>query len=386
MSHFIAPDSAPPTILLVEDTPLLLQGAERTLRHEGYDVLRATNGEEALAVLARADRAPDLIISDIEMPKMDGLALLRAVRHNPVWLGIPFVFLTDSDSPEYMGQAALLGADDYLLRPLDRSRLLFVMRSKLTRQAELLDHIWKQQRALDTAKNELTLMVAHELRTPLVGMQMAIEILSRGVDTVSRSQLQEMLDVIRAGSTRMSRLVEQAILFVILESGALAESIAAESIPSPVRDAVIGAIDRARQFDYRRKENEIHFEELDPDALVLCDLSALKHALAELIANANAFATPENPVQLTQWVSKGRVWVTVTDYGPGIPEGELAHVFEPYRQVERRKHEQQGIGIGLVLARGIIEAHGGTFELCSVTDRGTQVIVGLPVCNSFQAE
>lgn len=381
-----ASDAGPATILLVEDSPILRQGGERTLREEGYQVLLAANGQEALEVLARTAHPPDLIISDIVMPKLNGLELLRAVRQNPAWRAVPFLLLTESDSAEHMRQALLLGADDYLLRPMDRSRLLFVIRLRLNRQAELLESILQQQNALDNAKSELTLMVAHELRTPLVGIQMAAEILSRELDTVSRAQLQEMIEVISAGSTRMHRLVEQAIMFVLLDTGALAESVAEQSRPNPIRDAVVGAIARARQFDYHRKESNIVFNELDAGASVLCDLAALKHAFAELIANANTFARPGSPVQLTQWVSDGRVWLTVTDYGPGIPESELSHVFEPYRQFERRKHEQQGIGVGLVLARGIIEAHGGSFELCSVTDRGTQVIVGLPVYDESALE
>lgn len=379
-------DSAPATILLVEDSLILRRGAERTLREEGYQVLTAANGQEALDVLARIARPPDVIISDIVMPELGGLELLRAVRQNPTWRAIPFLLMTESKAPEHMRQAVLLGADDYLLRPMDRSRLLLVIRLRLNRQAALLESIRQQQSALHKAKSEFTLMVAHELRTPLVGIQMAIEILSRGSDTLSRAQFQDMMEVISASSARMNRLVEQAIMFVLLDSGALAESIADQSTPNPIRAAVIGAIARARQFDYHRKENEIVFSELDFGASVLCDLTALKHAFAELIANANMFAKPGSPVQLTQWVSNGRVWLTVTDYGPGIPESELSHVFEPYRQIERRKHEQQGIGIGLVLARGIIEAHGGTFELSSVTDRGTQVIVGLPLCDGSATE
>lgn len=331
-------------------------------------------------------RPPDLIVSDITMPTMNGLDLLRAVRQNPSWLAIPFVFLTDCDDPEMMRQAYSLGADDYLLRPLDRDRLLLILGSKLKRQAELQAQTRAKQRALDAARDELTLMVAHELRTPLVGIRMATEILAREGNTLDPQQFREILEIIHSGEARMARLVEQAIMFVMLQSGALAESIATQSIPSPVRGAVIGAIARARQFDYRHKDTPIQFDELDPDALVLCDLGALTHALAELLANAIAFATPGSPVQVTQWVSDERVWLTVTDYGPGIPAEELPHVFEPYRQVNRRKYEQQGIGIGLVLAREIIEAHHGTFELCSVTDRGTQVIMGLPLCRECEDE
>lgn len=370
------------TILLAAQEPALQHGVRHLLLKEGFDVLVSTDGRQALETLNTRKQPPDLIVSDVDLPPQDGLEFLRTIRANRSWLTIPFLFLTDRHEFESLRQAYLLGADDLLHVPMDRERFLFAIRSKLKRYAELRAQIDQQQRALDEARHEFASMVAHELRTPLASISMAAEILARHFGGRSLPEVQEIIDVMEHGSVRMTRVVEQMVLYMTLESGALKESISAHLRPSPVRDAVIGAIDRARQFHYRGWKNLVHFDELDPNALIWCDLGAVKHALAEVISNAITFAAPDQPIQLTQWVSDGRVWVTVTDYGPGISAEDLLRVFEPYRQVERRKHEQQGIGIGLPLARGIIEAHGGIFELCSVVNRGTQVIIGLPVCEA----
>lgn len=367
-------------ILIAAGKPLLRNGMRQLLESEGYGVVSAADAEQALTTLRNAPDLPDLIVSDVELPPDDGFKFLRAVRQNPDWLVIPFLILTEHTGLDAIREGYLLGADDCLAKPLDRERFLLIVRSKLKRQAELLERIERQETALKAAKRSLAHMVAHELRTPLVSIRMAVEILAREANRLDAKQIQEMIDALQNGSVRMSRVVEQIVLFTTLESGALQESLQDDLHPSPVRSAVIGAIDRARQFSYRQHENPVQFDELDPGALVQCDLGALKHALAEVISNAMAFSGPQELVHVLQWVSDGRVWVTITDYGPGIPEAELPHVFQPYHQIERHKYEQQGIGIGLPLARGIIEAHGGTFELCSVSGRGTQIIIGLPVC------
>jgi two-component system sensor histidine kinase/response regulator len=369
----------PTTILVVDDNPALLRSVERLLRMEGFRVLLAIDGEEAMQQLGAADYPPDLIVSDIAMPAMDGFEFFKAVRQHEEWLDVPFLFLTARDRIEDLRLGYSLGADDYLVKPLDQERLLLVIRSKLKRRAELLEHIQIQQQALDAVKRELSLMVAHELRTPLVSIRMVADILSREMDRMSPDQVQDMLDMMQTGSLRLSRLVEQMVLFVQIQSGSLADSIGAHVRPGLVREAIADAVDRARQFSYRQHEIRLRFEELDPDTLVNGDMGSLKQALAELLSNAITFSPAHEEVQVTQWVADSMVWITVTDKGPGIPPEELEHVFEAYHQHNRRQHEQQGVGIGLTLARAIIEAHGGTLSLHSVVGEGTQATVGLPV-------
>lgn len=368
------------TILVAAGKPSFRHGVQYVLQKEGFEVWLAADRDEALAALRKAPYTPHLIISDVDLPPCDGLEFLRTIRENGAWLGIPFLFLAEQDELEFARQGYLLGADDCLTKPLDREQFLLIIRGKLKRSAELQEHLAAQRSTLEAAKSAFTLMVAHELRTPLVSISMAADILSRQISGLGLTEFQDMIDIMLSGSVRISRVVEQVILYIALDSGALHETLAAGVRASPVRDAVIGAIDRARQFSYVHRENPVQFDELDPDALVQCDLAALKHALAEVICNAMAFSRPDKPVQITQWVSDGRVWVTITDYGPGIPADELPYVFQPYRQLNRQTYEQQGIGLGLPLARGIIEVHGGAFEFCSVLDRGTQVIISLPLC------
>jgi signal transduction histidine kinase len=369
----------PPLILFVDDNPALLRSVDLLLRMEGYTVMLAADGVEALALLESADALPHLIISDVAMPNMDGFELFRAVRARDEWIDIPFLFLTARDQMEDLRQGYALGADDYVVKPLDQERLLMIIDSKLKRRAELLDHIQSQQVALDAAKRELAQMVSHELRTPLVSISMVTEILSRGLDQMDEDQIHSMLASMQSGSARLTRLVEQMVMFVQLQSGALVDSIRRQQRPSSVNEIIAGAVDRAQMFDHRRNSIPVNLEGLGEDVQISGDFGALVHALAEIVANAVAFSPPDGIVTVQHWTTGDTVSIVVRDEGPGIPAADCERVFQPYHQINRRRYEQQGVGIGLALAKGIVDAHDGVLKLESAPRRGTEVMLRLPV-------
>lgn len=367
-----------PVILVVDDNPVLLSSIERLLRMEGYYVLLAQTGETALSRLGMAQPRPDLIISDIAMPGMDGFELFESVRQRSEWLDIPFLFLTARDQTEDLRRGYTLGADDYLVKPFDQERLLLVIESKLKRRAVLQEHLQMQQHALDHVKRDLSMMVAHELRTPLVSISMVADILSQEIDEMGEAQRREMLDTMQGGSMRLFRLVEQMVMYVQLQSGALTQALQQYVHPCAARDLILGGVERARRFAPRAHEVSVCTEDDSLGLVVQGDPGSLQHALAELVLNAVAFSPADRSVLVRGWARDNRLFVSVTDYGPGIPPDELPHVLRPYYQVNRRKYEQQGIGIGLTLVQGIVDAHGGTFSLRSVVGRGTQAVVMLP--------
>lgn len=372
------PDDVQTIVLFVDDNPALSRSVERLLRMEGYTVLLASDGLEALRQLENAEQLPHLIISDVGMPNMDGFDLFRAVREREAWLDIPFLFLTARDQMDDLRQGYALGADDYLVKPLDHERLLMIVGSKLKRRAELLGHIQAQQHALDKAKRQLAQLVSHELRTPLVSINMVTEILSRGIERMGPDQLQSLLDSMQSGSARLGRLIEQMVMFVHLQSGALADSIRQQVLPSSLNDIIHESVNRAHSFDVRQRHIPVLVEEHRPGILITGDVGALQQALAELIVNAIAFSPADGQVVIRLEKDEDSVWISIRDDGPGIPPEEMDRVFEPYLQVNRQRYEQQGIGIGLALAKGIIEAHGGILELQSEVGQGTLALVSLP--------
>lgn len=123
------------TILIVEDNQVLREGLREILAVEGYHVLCAANGKEALEEMSTF--SPDLILSDIAMPEMDGFEFLRAVRSRPDWVTIPFLILTARGEKDDVLVGKSLGAEDYLVKPLTRQELLTAVNARLSRAQEI---------------------------------------------------------------------------------------------------------------------------------------------------------------------------------------------------------------------------------------------------------
>jgi putative two-component system response regulator len=124
------------TILIVEDNDVLRDGLEAILVTEGYSVLTASNGMGGLEKMKSLP--PDLILADISMPQMNGYDFFEAVRAQPEWVSIPFIFLTARKGREDIYAGKRLGAEDYLVKPVTRSELITTITSRLSRSQELL--------------------------------------------------------------------------------------------------------------------------------------------------------------------------------------------------------------------------------------------------------
>ncbi|HSF80639.1 MAG TPA: HD domain-containing phosphohydrolase [Anaerolineales bacterium] len=148
------------TLLVVEDNPVLREGLQDILAHEGYQVLTASNGKEALDRLSLT--SPDLILSDISMPTMDGYALFQAVRTRPEWVTIPFIFLTARGERSDVLTGKNLGAEDYLVKPLTRDELLTAVNARLNRSHQL--QVAQLQQAYETSLTMLASSI--DMRDP----------------------------------------------------------------------------------------------------------------------------------------------------------------------------------------------------------------------------
>jgi two-component system sensor histidine kinase/response regulator len=274
-----------------------------------------------------------------------------------------------------------LGADDFLTKPIHYKDLLFAIHSQL----EKYDHMFRvyndQKEALHQAQQQLSLMVAHELRTPLVSIKMAHEIMRWKLEQLTQQEMQALLETMDSGIRRLRHLTEQMVLITQLETGVLSyEGIVLQNpIIMALWDIVTAAADLAREFDYRGVNVRIRLDDRDRFATVICHPASLKHALAELINNAITFSPSGGEVVVSQWRAEGAVWVSVVDRGPGMQPEQVRLAFEGFRQLNRDRHEQQGMGMGLTLAKRIIEVHGGALEVNTVPDQGTQVILRLPL-------
>ncbi len=361
-------------ILVIEDEALIRDNIVDMLTLEGFEVAEAGDGRIGLRRVL--DFRPDLIICDITMPELDGYQVLLALRQRQDTATIPFMFLTAHASHAHVRQGMELGADDYLAKPFTFAELRAAVSTRLNRHATTRKLATQE---LDQARQSLIRMVAHELRTPLISVNMVTDIILHQLEHLSKSQLRDLVDTLERGTHRLNRLVEQTVFIVQLEAKVLSQDTVCEyGAPARMSDMLIAAVDLARRFTYRQADVRVRIDERDGAAVVISDIRALRHALAELLSNALSFSPAGSEVILAQWYAGGAVWISLVDQGPGIAPERIKDALQDFQQIDRERQEQQGIGLGLPLARRIIEAHGGTFELNSVVGRGTQVTLSLP--------
>jgi len=366
------------TILVMEDEPTLRQNIAEFLSIEGYDVLQAEDGQVGLN-LAR-ERVPELIISDISMPVLDGYEVLLQLRQNPAYSSIPFIFLTAMTDRSFVRHGMELGADDYLTKPFTYPELIAAVNTRLERHKE---HVRVATTELDAVKKRLSRVVTHEMRSPVASILMVQNLLSAQLDTMETHEIRAILDTLQAGSFRIYHLAEQLSFMTQLDTDTLNyDAIVSWGFESPIWSILMAATNLGRRFAHRNPNGTLQLDERDRDAVILCHNQSLTHALAEVIANALDFSPPGCDVFLSQWQRDQSVFIRVTDYGPGMTEEQLERAQQEFEQIDRDTKEQQGLGLGLHVARRVIEAHHGKLDIVSRSGAGTQVTIELPLHRS----
>ncbi len=361
-------------ILVLDDEPAILNEVEEWLNLEGYETITAGNGRDGIQKIR--DHRPDLVISDLSMPEMNGYSVLAKLQKEPGLAAIPFIFLTGHSDKASMRACMELGADDYLTKPFTHKEMLAAIQSRLKRRQVITQDI-KQE--IDELKQRLIRTVNHELKTPLISLSYVQQVIERQLEQLSREDISQLLQALRDGTNRLQHLVQQTVTLAHIDAGEIsAETIRENTSPVYLWQIIPMATDNARRFAYRNRDGMITVDQRDPDSALYGDPKLLTQILGELIANALNFSPEGSEVSITQWKSGGRVWLSILDRGSGMASADLVKAQQPFEQIGRTVREQQGMGLGLVVAKRIVELHDGELQLGSVSEKGTQVTLSFP--------
>lgn len=364
-------------ILVVEDHKLLLQAICDLLESQGYAVFEATNGVQALSIME--DVTPDLILSDIMMPQMDGYAFYEKVRENPKWIRIPFIFLTARGQHEDIKRGKALGVEDYLTKPFDIEEVAITVRSRL-RRAQAIQQA--TEREFDILKQKIINVLSHELRTPLTYISGYTELALEDATKLSPDELVTFLQGIKKGADRLQGVVEDMLIGVQLDTGRSQREY--EKFAHIDRD--LDKIIRSTVYNCQHLAAEHHVtleadvdEDLPPVELYS---PFFKDALGRLIDNGIKFSQdPPRRVTVKAGADSGEIYIQVIDHGTGISEEQTKHVFQRLQQLNRQELEQQGTGMGLFIARSYIRLHGGDITVESEVGEGSTFTIMLPIAD-----
>lgn len=358
------------TILVIEDEQTVRESIVDVLGLEGFQVLEAANGRSGLDLAQQ--HLPDLVLCDVQMPDMTGYEVLTQLHHTPTTATIPFVFLTARSTKADIRQGMELGADDYLTKPCSADELLRAIATRLDKHSVIQSHTQQQ---LDALRSSIALSIPHELRTPITSILSSVELLRLYATSGDSFKLLEIADGIQSSTNRLYQLIQRFLLYTQLELGSRdpsrLERFRCLLLDYPTHFIESVAIRVAEQSE-RRKDLVLQVE---GGAIAISEVY-LRHLLEELIDNAFKFSNPGTPVQVRSVA--GTYWtLEISNQGRGMTAEQIASI-GAYFQFERKFYEQQGVGLGLVIARLLAELHEGSLEIRSIPEVTTTVRVQLP--------
>jgi len=359
--------SPQPNILIVDDTPANLQLLLKILQDGGYCVRPVPNGAHALR--AAHNEPPDLILLDITMPDMDGYETCRRLKADPLTADIPVLFISALNEVEDKVRAFEVGGVDYVSKPFQYAEVLARVRThlELQQQKHRLQESLARERSLERLRDNLTHMIAHDMRSPLQAIRLLLDLIGnvQGFDT-------ELL-ACKTSVNILVDMVTQMLDVSKMEAGAL------ELKPEPfdiaaLATAVISVLKPLAGTSTVRLES-------DGAISASGDRELIRRVLGNLLANAFKFTSAKGQVIVKIYRTNDKVHVDVSDTGVGIPPEFHQKIFEKFGQVDGEK-KRFGTGLGLTFAKMAIEAHGGQIGVISELGKGSTFWFTVPLAKS----
>jgi K+-sensing histidine kinase KdpD len=230
------------------------------------------------------------------------------------------------------------------------------------------------------ARDSILANISHEFRTPLAAQLASIELLQENLHELPREQLEELVISLRRGSLRLTRLIDNLLESVRIESGQLAIRRQQLQVGELVQDAVELV---ASLFPQRGQTLAVDVPEDLPS--LVGDAPRLTQVLVNLLANANKFGPEGSTVSLRARHEQDAIEFTVEDAGPGVSEGDRASIFDRFQRATGDEPEPRGLGLGLWIVKSIVERHGGTVATPHDPSGPTRFVVRLPLSGAATA-
>jgi signal transduction histidine kinase len=366
-------------VLVVEDNLDTNEFICRTLARE-HAVEAAFDGDEGYR-RAKA-RTPDLVVTDVMMPRVSGEELIEKMRATRELADVPVLVLAARADEEFRARLLRSGAQDYLAKPFladelrARAANLVALRSArklLEREVRIARVEQEQAERSSHIKTDFLNLVTHELKNPLTAIKLQVDMLTQDPQLALSGPQAVWAKRLVASTARLTELVESVLQYARIESGKVVVSTRTVLLDALARDVVE---EMAAQADAKQLRLELA---VDPQLAPLrSDPDLVRLIVSNLVANAIKF-TSEGRVTIHLDELHAARRIRVEDTGPGIAAPFHREIFEPFRHIEPTpKRTTKGTGLGLAMVRQLVATLHGRVELESEVGRGTVFSVTLP--------
>jgi signal transduction histidine kinase len=355
--------------VLIADDNADMRAYLRQLLAKHWEVETCPDGGSALAVAAA--NPPALILTDVMMPGLDGLMLVRALREDKRTAHLPIVVLSARASSEATIKGLEAGADDYVLKPFSAPELIARVRANLE-LARLRNELaeTKAEASLAGARRDFMNMAAHELRSPLAVVTGYLSMLQDGTITPDSREFPATLATIGTKAKEATTLVERVLVAARLE----ADRLTLERIQVDLRELAEQAVNRAKPLANLAGER-LTLQVPSSPVPVNVDPRYVGMILDNLVSNALLHGAGGVLVSIP---AEDEPSILVRDSGRGVSADLRERIFEPFIRAEEHIRGSGGTGLGLSISRGLAEAHGGTLTLEQAAGPGAVFVLRLP--------
>jgi len=355
-----------PLVAVVDDEQINVDVISAFLRDQGYDVLPALSGEQALELCMF--RKPDLALFDLRMPGMDGITLCRRFRETPELAAVPVIFITGIADEEGLVECFEAGAVDFLAKPVRVAELLQRVRTHLELKFSR-DRLVYKARDCDA----LTAMVAHDLKSPLASIRFSVQMLLEE-PALREERLQDLLNSLVDSTDRTLYFIDD-----FLTRNAAASMVSLDAFgPFDLREVVRLLVAR---FDLVGSEKKIRVKLGSGSSLeAFGDALAAERVVENLLSNAVKFAPPGSRVDVAAEAGNpGTVRVRVLDRGPGINATDRQRLFQRYTRLSAVPTSgESSTGLGLSIAKQLAEAMHGSLAYEARPGGGSVFVFEMP--------
>ncbi|EAY25401.1 hybrid sensor histidine kinase/response regulator [Microscilla marina] len=379
------------TILIVDDQSENIQTITHFLEEaqQGYELLIASNGKIAFEVAKKT--LPDLIITDWDMPFMNGLELTQAVKTNASTQHIPILLITGVyTSSEDLKTALDAGAHDYLRKPIQKvelwaraSSVLKLMQSystiqtqatEIERQNEELLAQNKQLEELIATKDKFFSIIGHDLSSPISQMIGFTDMLENHIEAFTTEEIVQFVARLKESSMQGFRLLDNLLRWSQTQTGSISFNPAVCSLNELIQNNIDLHKEKAqdKEVSFELRVKEVHHLVLDSDMI--------DTVLRNLVSNAIKFTSKGGTITITVTTGVQEATVSVKDTGMGISATNIAKLFRPdVHYSTSGTQNEKGTGLGLILCREFVEVHGGKIWAESTEGAGSVFKFTIPI-------
>lgn len=366
-------------ILLIEDEMVMREEILEWLKLEGYEAFGAEDGMKGIDAAFR--HLPDLIISDIMMPHLDGYGVLLEVHANPATMSIPFIFLTAKAAHEDIRKGMDLGADDYVTKPFTRLELLHAIQTRLARKAaqdqahqHSLEHLQQamvQEHEHRILKAKLVSMFSHDFANSLTSILMTNSLMRSYSDRMDETRRTAHLNRIESSTRRLLQMLDDLLVVAQMETGNLT-----------VEPELLNVAHFIQRFQedcqaIYADSHQIVFEN-HINNLIWIDTRLLRLILANLVASATKKSPRGATIRVTVDCTETECQLAVQDQSTTISEADQLRLFDMMRR-DADTSNISATGLELAIVKQAVELHGASIDFAFKPNLGTTVIVNIPL-------